>query len=224
MIVQRQPTNGLSLSNVLIRLGDVSLIALTADVPPGSVVTVMGPSGSGKSTLLSFIGGFLDPVFDAEGAVSVDGVDLLSLEPQARRAGILFQDPLLFPHMSVGANVAFAIPADVRDRRQRRQIAADILADMNLADFADRDPATLSGGQKGRVALARVLVSRPRLLLLDEPFSKLDMELRAQMRTLVFERARTAGLPVILVTHDEADAEAAGGPVHRIGMKGAAHD
>lgn len=224
MMLQRQPTNGLSLSNVLIRLGDVSLIALTADVPPGSVFTVMGPSGSGKSTLLSFIGGFLDPVFDAEGAVSVDGVDLLSLEPQARRAGILFQDPLLFPHMSVGANVAFAIPADVRDRRQRRQIAADILADMNLADFADRDPATLSGGQKGRVALARVLVSRPRLLLLDEPFSKLDMELRAQMRTLVFERARTAGLPVILVTHDEADAEAAGGPVHRIGMKGAAHD
>ncbi|KQQ33221.1 ABC transporter ATP-binding protein [Rhizobium sp. Leaf306] len=223
-MLQRQPTNGLSLSNVLIRMGDVSLIALTAEVPPGSVFTVMGPSGSGKSTLLSFIGGFLDPVFDAKGKVSVDGVDLLSLEPQARRAGILFQDPLLFPHMSVGANVAFAIPADVRDRRRRRQIAADILADMNLADFADRDPATLSGGQKGRVALARVLVSRPRLLLLDEPFSKLDMELRAQMRTLVFERARTAGLPVILVTHDDADAEAAGGPVHRIGMNGASHD
>jgi putative thiamine transport system ATP-binding protein len=222
MMLQRQPTNGLSLSNVLIRLGDVSLIALTAEVPPGSVFTVMGPSGSGKSTLLSFIGGFLDPVFDAKGTVSVDGIDLLSLEPQARRAGILFQDPLLFPHMSVGANVAFAIPADVRDRRRRRQIAADILADMNLAVFADRDPATLSGGQKGRVALARVLVSRPRLLLLDEPFSKLDMELRAQMRILVFERARTAGLPVILVTHDEADAEAAGGPVHRIGTKGTA--
>jgi ABC-type uncharacterized transport system YnjBCD ATPase subunit len=122
MMVQRQPTNGLSLSNVLIRLGDVSLIALTADVPPGSVVTVMGPSGSGKSTLLCFIGGFLDPVFDAKGTVFVDGVDLLSLEPQARRAGILFQDPLLFPHMSVGANVAFAIPADVRDRRQRRPL------------------------------------------------------------------------------------------------------
>jgi putative thiamine transport system ATP-binding protein len=223
MMLHRQPTNGLRLSNVVIRLGDVSLIALTAEVPPGAVFTVMGPSGSGKSTLLSFIGGFLDPVFDARGTVSVDGVDLLLLEPQARRAGILFQDPLLFPHMSVGANVAFAIPADVRDRRQRRQIAADILADMDLAGFADRDPATLSGGQKARVALARVLVSRPRLLLLDEPFSKLDMELRAHMRTLVFERARTAGLPVILVTHDEADAEAAGGPVHRIGAKGSAH-
>jgi putative thiamine transport system ATP-binding protein len=223
MMAQPHAVPGLSLSNVLIRLGDVSLIALTAEVPPGSVFTVMGPSGSGKSTLLSFIGGFLDPVFDAKGTVCVDGVDLLSLEPQARRAGILFQDPLLFPHMSVGANVAFAIPADVRDRCRRRQIAADILVDMNLADFADRDPATLSGGQKGRVALARVLVSRPRLLLLDEPFSKLDMELRAQMRTLVFERARTAGLPVILVTHDEADAEAAGGPVHRIGAKGSAY-
>jgi putative thiamine transport system ATP-binding protein len=220
MMLEPQPTNGLSLANIQIRLGDVTLMELTADVPAGSVLTVMGPSGSGKSTLLSFIGGFLDPAFQAKGTVSVDNVDLLLLEPQARRAGILFQDPLLFPHMSVGANVAFAIPADLADRRQRRQIAADILADMGLADFVDRDPATLSGGQKGRVALARVLVSRPRLLLLDEPFSKLDMELRAQMRILVFERARTAGLPVILVTHDDADADAAGGPVHRIGMKG----
>lgn len=223
MMLQRPPANGLSLADILIRLGDVSLIELTAEVPSGAVFTVMGPSGSGKSTLLSFIGGFLDPAFHAKGNVFVDGVDLLALEPQARRAGILFQDPLLFPHMSVGANVAFAIPADISDRRQRRQIAADILADMDLAGFADRDPATLSGGQKARVALARVLVSRPRLLLLDEPFSKLDMELRAQMRTLVFERARSAGLPVILVTHDEADAEAAGGPVHRIGTKGTTH-
>ncbi len=221
MMLEPKPTNGLSLANIQIRLGDVTLMELTADVPAGSVLTVMGPSGSGKSTLLSFIGGFLDPAFQAKGTVSVDHVDLLLLEPQARRAGILFQDPLLFPHMSVGANIAFAIPADVADRRKRRQIAADILADMGLAGFADRDPATLSGGQKARVALARVLVSRPRLLLLDEPFSKLDMELRAQMRILVFERARTAGLPVILVTHDEADADAAGGPVHRIGLKDA---
>ncbi len=220
MMLERQPTDGLSLANIQIRLGDVTLMELTADVPAGSALTVMGPSGSGKSTLLSFIGGFLDPAFQAKGTVFVDGVDLLALEPQARRAGILFQDPLLFPHMSIGANVAFAIPADVSERRQRRKIAADILADMDLAGFADRDPATLSGGQKARVALARVLVSRPRLLLLDEPFSKLDMELRAQMRILVFERARTAGLPVILVTHDDADADAAGGPVHRIGMKG----
>ncbi|MDR7028673.1 putative thiamine transport system ATP-binding protein [Rhizobium rosettiformans] len=223
MMLQRQSSTGLSLSGVLIRLRGLTLIDLSADVAPGSVLTVMGPSGSGKSTLLSYIGGFLNPDFDAQGAVSVDGLDLLSLPAEARRAGILFQDPLLFPHMSVGANVAFAIPADVADRRQRRQMAAEILAEMDLAGFAERDPATLSGGQKARVALARVLVSRPRLLLLDEPFSKLDMELRAQMRQLVFERARTAGLPVILVTHDEADAEAAGGPLHRLGARGAPH-
>lgn len=209
--------SGLCLSEVVIRLGQSLLITVTAEVSPGAVLTVMGPSGSGKSALLSFVGGFLDPVFDASGAVSVDGVDLLSLAPEARRAGILFQDSLLFPHMSVGANVAFAIPAEISDRRQRRRISAEILADMDLAGFEARDPATLSGGQKARVALARVLVSRPRLLLLDEPFSKLDMGLRAQMRALVFERARRAGLPVILVTHDEADAEAAGGAVHRIG-------
>ena len=217
MMLKRQAVSGLHLSDIEISLGDISLIALSAEVPSGTVFTVMGPSGSGKSTLLSYIGGFLDPVFKAKGAVTVDGVDLLSLTPESRRAGILFQDPLLFPHMSVGANVAFAIPADVSDRGRRRQIAADILADMDLSGFGDRDPATLSGGQKARVALARVLVSHPRLLLLDEPFSKLDMELRAQMRSLVFERARQAGLPVILVTHDEADADAAGGPVHRIG-------
>lgn len=215
--------SGLSLSNVVIRLGSDTLIDLSAHVSSGEVLTVMGPSGSGKSTLLSFIGGFLDPVFETAGEVTIDGVDLLALPPEARRAGILFQDPLLFPHMSVGANIAFAIPADVKDRRARRHIAAGILAEMDLAGFENRDPATLSGGQKARVALARVLVSRPRLLLLDEPFSKLDTELRAQMRSLVFANVRDADLPVILVTHDEADAKAAGGGVHRIGPGGQAH-
>lgn len=219
-MLSHQQTSGLSLIHVSISLGESKLIDLTAQVARGEVLTLMGPSGSGKSTLLSFIGGFLDPAFDAKGAVSVDGVDLLALAPQARRAGILFQDPLLFPHMSVGANIAFAIPADVSDRRQRRKVAGEILGQMDLDGFEDRDPATLSGGQKARVALARVLVSQPRLLLLDEPFSKLDMDLRAQMRALVFTMARDLGLPVILVTHDEADAEAAGGPVYRIGMSG----
>lgn len=214
---------GLTLADVEIRLDDRPLIALSQRIAPGEVLTVMGPSGSGKSTLLSFIGGFLDPAFAARGEVHAAGVDLLALPPAERRAGILFQDPLLFPHMSVAANVSFAIPPDIRDRRERWRMAAEILADMDLAGFEDRDPATLSGGQKARVALARVLVSRPRVLLLDEPFSKLDMELRVQMRSLVFERARAAELPVILVTHDEADAEAAGGAVHRIGANGDGH-
>lgn len=223
MVLPRQVDTGLCLSKIEIHLEDNLLIALDAEVPSGSVFTVMGPSGSGKSTLLSFIGGFLEPAFHAEGEVSVGGVDLLALAPEQRRAGILFQDPLLFPHMSVGTNVAFAIPGAISDRKLRWRMATDILREMELPGFEDRDPATLSGGQKARVALARVLVSQPRLLLLDEPFSKLDMALRNQMRALVFDRARSAGLPVILVTHDEADAEAAGGPVHRLGDQGNGH-
>ncbi|MBA4785034.1 MAG: ATP-binding cassette domain-containing protein, partial [Rhizobiales bacterium] len=146
---------GLSLSSIVIRLDGKRLIDLSATVLPGEVLTVMGPSGSGKSTLLSFIGGFLDPAFQAEGEVSIDGTNLLDLPPEARRAGILFQDPLLFPHMSVGANVAFAIPADVSGRKQRRRIGSAILAEMDLQGFEARDPATLSGGQKVRVALAK---------------------------------------------------------------------
>jgi putative thiamine transport system ATP-binding protein len=214
---------GLRLADVEISLANRRLIKITESIAPGEVLTVMGPSGSGKSTLLTFIGGFLDPAFTAKGRVHAEGIDLLALPPEQRRAGILFQDPLLFPHMSVGANVAFAIPPDIPEKNMRWRMACEILLDMDLDGFADRDPATLSGGQKARVALARVLVSRPRVLLLDEPFSKLDMELRLQMRSLVFERARAAGLPVILVTHDEADAEAAGGVVHRIGAKGGDH-
>lgn len=207
---------GLRLERVHICLGDRVLVMLDAKVRRGETLTVMGPSGSGKSTLLAYLGGFLDPVFTASGRVIVDGVDLTGLEAERRHAGILFQDPLLFPHLSVADNIAIAIPEDVKGRRQRRQVAEAALEDAGLAEFGDRDPDTLSGGQKARVALQRVLVSRPRLLLLDEPFSKLDANLREQTRQLVFDRARRAGLPVVLVTHDEDDARAAGGPVHKV--------
>ena len=193
------------------------LVALTHRVAPGEVLTVMGPSGSGKSTLLAYIGGFLDRVFEASGTVKVGAVDLTALPAEDRHAGILFQDPLLFPHMSVGGNLLFAIPPSIKGRAERRAMAAAALDGVGLAGMAERDPDTLSGGQKARVALARALLSAPRMLLLDEPFSKLDAELRQQMRELVFGKARDSGLPVLLVTHDEADAVAAGGPVVRIG-------
>ena len=207
---------GLRLERVHICLGDRVLVMLDATVRRGETLTVMGPSGSGKSTLLAYLGGFLDPVFSASGRVIVDGVDLTTLQAERRHAGILFQDPLLFPHLSVADNIAIAIPEDVKGRKQRRQLAEAALEDAGLAEFGDRDPDTLSGGQKARVALQRVLVSRPRLLLLDEPFSKLDANLREQTRQLVFDRARRAGLPVVLVTHDEDDARAAGGQVHKV--------
>jgi len=211
-------TEGLVLDDVRIRLGDRLLVALDSRIRRGETLTVMGPSGSGKSTLLAYLGGFLDPAFSASGRVSVDGVDLTALPAEKRHAGILFQDPLLFPHLSVLDNIAIAIPEDIRGRRQRRELAQAALDDADLADFADRDPDTLSGGQKARVALQRVLVSHPRILLLDEPFSKLDANLREQTRQLVFDRARRAGLPVVLVTHDEDDARAAGGQLHRVGQ------
>ena len=207
---------GLLLSDVRIMLRERLLVALDAQVRGGETLTVMGPSGSGKSTLLAYLGGFLDPVFSATGRVEVDGVELTALAAEKRHAGILFQDPLLFPHLSVADNIAIAIPADIKGRKQRRALAEAALEDAGLAEFGDRDPDTLSGGQKARVALQRVLVSRPRLLLLDEPFSKLDANLREQTRHLVFDRARRAGLPVVLVTHDAEDARAAGGRVHKV--------
>ncbi len=210
-------TDGLLFDRVTIRLGERTLLALTHRLAPGEVLTVMGPSGSGKSSLIAYVGGFLDAVFSASGRVVADGVDLTALPPEDRHAGILFQDPLLFPHLSVGGNLLFAIPHEVKGRAARRARAEDMLASVDLAGFFERDPDTLSGGQKARVALARVLLSGPRMLMLDEPFSKLDAGLRGQMRDLVFQSARARGLPVLLVTHDEADAQAAHGPIVRIG-------
>lgn len=209
--------NGLVLDAVSIWLSGKELITLDAHVAPGEVLTVMGPSGSGKSTLLAYIGGFLDPAFQASGKVMVDGIDLTALPAERRHAGILFQDPLLFPHLSVADNIALAIPQNVSSRRDRRARAEEALEAVELGGFGERDPDTLSGGQKARVALQRVLISQPRLLLLDEPFSKLDTELRDQTRAMVFDRARAAGLPIILVTHDGADTVSADGQVFTVG-------
>ena len=208
---------GLFLDGVRIALGGRVLIEFSRHVPPGGVLTVMGPSGSGKSSLLAYLAGFLDSAFTASGRALVDGAEITALAPEERHVGILFQDPLLFPHMSVAGNLIFALPESLKGRSARRAAAEKALDDVGLAGMGERDPATLSGGQKARVALARVLLSAPRMLLLDEPFSKLDMELRQQMRMLVFDKARERSLPVLLVTHDEADAEAAGGEIVRIG-------
>jgi len=182
-------------------------------VPPGEVTTVMGPSGCGKSSLLSWICGTLEPVFEVSGEVRLDGLALDRLPPEKRRVGILFQDDLLFPHLSVGENLAFALPPGVRGRRARRARVEAALAEAELEGFADRDPASLSGGQRARIALMRTLLAEPRALLLDEPFAKLDRQLRDRVRRFVFDHARAAGLPTLLVTHDPADAEAAGGAV-----------
>ena len=207
----------LILDNVTIALRGRQLLSVSASVKPGEVLTVMGPSGSGKSTLLAYIGGFLDPAFAASGNIMLNGANLTAQDASERHAGILFQDPLLFPHLSVGGNLLFALPQTVKGKAVRRVRAMAALAEMGMDDCFDHDPARLSGGQKARVALARTLISEPRTLLLDEPFSKLDTQLRGEIRALVFDHARKRNLPVILVTHDPEDAVAAGGMVIRIG-------
>ncbi|MDT8399220.1 MAG: ATP-binding cassette domain-containing protein [Pseudomonadales bacterium] len=204
---------GLCLEKLEIVREGLTLVSLDTRIAPGEVLTVMGSSGSGKSTLLAVIAGAVAPVFQVSGRVLLDGRDLSGLPPQQRHVGLLFQDDILFPHLSVGGNLAFALPPALRGRAARRARVEEALMQANLKGFAERDPATLSGGQRARVALMRMLLAEPRVLLLDEPFSKLDAELRLQFRQFVFTMAKTRLLPVLMVTHDIEDARAAIGMV-----------
>jgi putative thiamine transport system ATP-binding protein len=213
----------LSLDRVWVALGARLLVApLSLSVAPGTVTTIMGPSGCGKSSLLASLCGMLDPAFRCGGQAWLGDVDLGPLPPERRRLGILFQDDLLFPHLTVGENILFGLPPGPRARRRAQLDAA--LAEAGLAGFAERDPATLSGGQRARIALLRTLAARPGALLLDEPFARLDSELRNRFRSFVFGHGRRLGLPTLLVTHDPADAAAAGGPVVTIAPAAAAAD
>lgn len=179
---------------------------LSFEVAPGEALTLMGPSGSGKSSVLALCCGALPHRLRGEGRVLVAGRDVSRLPTHRRRIGLLYQDDLLFPHMSVGGNLLFGLHQEVRGGPARRAAVLAALDEAELDGLFDRDPATLSGGQRARVGLLRVLLSRPAALLLDEPFSGLDAALRARFRDLVFSRARAASLPLLLVTHDPADA------------------
>lgn len=196
--------------------GKVLLAPLSLTIAPGEVVALLGESGVGKSSLLSYLCGTLAPAFDGFGRVLMDGIDLATLPPENRRLGILFQDDLLFPHLSVAQNLAFALAPRVRSRQERRERIDASLADAGLAGFGNRDPGTLSGGQRGRVAVVRVLLAEPRALLLDEPFSKLDEATRQLFREFVFEHLRRKRLPTLLVTHDLEDVQASGGRMIRV--------
>ena len=187
------------------KAGQALISELNLSVAPGEVFTLMGASGSGKSTLLNWIVGALDPVFSVQGELWLNGVRRDTLPIEARRIGILFQDDLLFPHLSVGQNLAFALPARIQGRAERRRVIESVLADVGLSGFHDRDPATLSGGQKARISVLRALLAEPEGLLLDEPFSKLDAVLRGQFRAFVYDRISQLGIPTLLVTHDPAD-------------------
>ena len=183
--------------------GRVLVPSLSAHVGAGEVLVIMGPSGSGKSSLLAFVAGLLEPPLTARGRVRLQGQDISDWPTERRRVGLLFQDDLLFPHLSVRDNLLFAARAG--DRRARVRHADDALAQAGLAGMGDRAPASLSGGQRARVSLLRALLAEPQALLLDEPFGKLDAALRQQLRGFVFDTLRQRGVPTLLVTHDPQD-------------------
>jgi putative thiamine transport system ATP-binding protein len=200
------PPCTMSLQIELTRLsapGTVLLQNLRIDVPNGGIHTVMGQSGSGKSSLLSALAGTLPEGMVFEGSVVLDGQDMTHLPTERRRIGLLFQDDLLFAHMTVHENLLFAVPAG--PRAARLQAVGQALRDAELESHAQADPATLSGGQRGRIALMRALLAQPHALLLDEPFAKLDASLRMRMREFVFSTVRNRGIPGLMVTHDASD-------------------
>ncbi len=194
------------------RSGAALFAPISLSIGPGQVATLMGPSGIGKSTLLDAIAGHLAPTFELTGQVRLDGRDILHLPPEARRIGLMFQDAVLFPHLSVGDNLAFGLSRRLRGRKARRGCVETALTQAGLTGLYDRDPASLSGGQRARTALMRTLLAEPAALLLDEPFSKLDTGLRSEMRQFTFEHIHARNIPALLVTHDPADMSAAGGP------------
>ncbi len=195
-----------------LELEKVSILKLGANIfdpvnlviKPGEITTVMGPSGCGKSTLLSAVSGSLDRVFTLKGSIRLYGRDILTLPMEERNIGLLFQDDLLFPHMDIGSNLAFAIKEKI-SRAQRNRMIDEALKTAGLEGFEKRDPSSLSGGQKARVSLLRSLLAEPAALLLDEPFSKLDQTLKAKIRPFVFSQIRRMNIPALLVTHDPMD-------------------
>jgi putative thiamine transport system ATP-binding protein len=176
---------------------------LDLQVAPGTIHTMMGPSGSGKSSLLAAVVGTLPPGMRFRGAVTLSGRRIDHLPTEQRQVGILFQDDLLFAHMTVAENLLFGVPAGPLAARRDR--VAQGLHDLDMGAFADADPATLSGGQRARVALMRALLADPKALLLDEPFSKMDAQLRTRVRDFVFALVRKRRIPVLMVTHDADD-------------------
>lgn len=195
-------------------------VRLRSDAPR---IVLMGPSGAGKTRLLQAIAGLLRP---DEGHIRIGGRTFfdsksgLHLPPQQRRVGYLFQDYALFPHLSVLANVAFGLRQGVWGRlsHEQKEEAMHWLERFEITHLAQQRPHTLSGGQQQRVALARMAILKPRVLLLDEPFSALDPALRISMRHQIDKLLNLLGIPLLMVSHDEHDRQAFGAQVVRLIM------
>lgn len=193
--------NNLSVIN---RQGVPLFAPLSFSVNPGEVLTLMGPSGCGKSTLLSTIAGHLNSEFSFHGNCYLHNILLDNLPIEERKVGILFQDDMLFPHLNVWENLAIALPNSVK-KSDRKSRALETLIEHRLDTLAYHAPLSISGGQRARISLLRMLLAEPNAVLLDEPFSKLDASLRLDFKQWVFSQIKQRGLPALMVTHDITD-------------------
>jgi thiamine transport system ATP-binding protein len=194
----------LELDGVTLRYGDTTAVSdLSLSVREGEFFTLVGPSGCGKTTTLRLVAGFESP---AAGTVRFGGRDVAGVPPEDRGVGVVFQNYALFPHMTVGENVAYGLRFSPPAAQSRGERVSELLDLVDLAGLADRDPETLSGGQRQRVAMARALAPEPDVLLLDEPMSALDARLRERLRVQVRDIQRELDVATLYVTHDQEEA------------------
>ena len=199
----------LILKDISLNFQNTPLFApLTLEIGGGDICVLSAPSGAGKSTLLRWVAGIPTEGLKAQGCIWLNGQKIDALPAERRRIGLMFQQPLLFPHLSVADNLGFGLPTAIKGETRKAQIE-EALAVAGLEGMGGRDPETLSGGQQARIALLRTLLAKPEALLLDEPFSSLDDNRRTQIVGLVQREAQRLNLPVLLVSHDPRDVDAA---------------
>ncbi|KJG10134.1 ABC transporter ATP-binding protein [Photobacterium kishitanii] len=205
----------LSISQLTLRhhSNNILIGPLSFDVKNGQIMTLMGPSGSGKSTILSAIAGHLATDFTVTGDIQLNQQPIMSLAPNMRHIGIVFQDDLLFPHLNIWQNLAFGLPPQIKGA-QRKKMALQTLDELGLLNLQHQQAHQISGGQRARISMMRLLLSQPQAVLLDEPFSKLDKTLRAEFRQFVFDQIKQRNIAALMVTHDDDDIPTNGNVLH----------
>ena len=199
-----QAVPAVSLQGIAKQFGDLTAVKdLDMDIQPGEFFSMLGPSGSGKTTVLRMIAGFEEPT---AGKILLHGQDVTRSAPFDREVNTVFQDYALFPHLTIAENVAYGLTVRKVGKAERAKLVGEALEQVRLSHVADRRPSQLSGGQRQRIALARALILRPKVLLLDEPLGALDKQLREQMQIELKQIQREVGITFIFVTHDQEEA------------------